>query len=576
MELPPSPAPCGCSGHLCLFGDDCRGSADADADADWCGVVSWPRAAALVRENEHLLFSPERLEAMERWVRETVAPRWKSSAAKAALSDGDYGTLSNAVHRVVHGRPERLRAMPRYRPAFQFVMKHPLRANPNTASSIMLKMSPPVRWIEATRGSCGTVSYRRDDARVPVDMKAMTPETYGQTWAEAVVPSAETPAFVHPDRLSRIPEEDRHWYAYSPGVCAWVPARRSGRDDFARWYQKFPDPPCGVDYPIMDVGSEFGDEVYGRDVGVLAPLYAGDTQRVYDRLVLHPQYQAKWLGVYEREGRFFAYSYPDDAEIACDLRPENFGQTWCWPPSLTGDLDDDDNEPDRKPAEAPAETFAVLPTDQVLGPDGALVPGADDIKVWMSPQEGWVDASPDGDRKSVRPKVDGGSRAAKHKCKCKRKTYGVAWVAVARRPAIPGDAEIPFRAAPSNEPGSIWAVRHGSGWVIARLGEDWRLGQVGAKHWRVEARGEYGRDHGEVATWKEGHDEFPSGTHVLVRHPILRGEWIPARRENNRWWIAPGDYGGRPVLVRDPMVGTPAAAGFIWRFSRGGSELTLL
>lgn len=323
---------CNSSDNSC---PDDEGDADVDPDADWCAEVSWTRAAAIVRENDWLMNCPDRVEAMEKWVRSVVAPRWWKSVSKAALSDRDYNVLSAVVRRVsTCSHLMRLRLMPRFRPAFQFVMKHPQHANPNVARSVMIKLDPPVRWVEATRDPNGVLCYRRDGGRVPIDMMALTPASYGNTWAEAVAPSRGTPVFLPPDRVDSLAEEDRHWYVFSAGVDAWVPARPSSRDGSDEWVQKFPDPPCRVEYPILDVGSELGDEKYGRDVGALAPLYDGDLSRVYDRLVLHPQYQAKWIGVYQRDGRFFAYSYPDDVEVEVDLRPENFNKTWCWPPCL--------------------------------------------------------------------------------------------------------------------------------------------------------------------------------------------------------------------------------------------------
>eukprot|EP00873_Tetraselmis_striata_P043923 jgi/Tetstr1/464187/TSEL_008992.t1 len=330
-------APCGCSGR-CVFGDDIRDSEGEgeDPDADWCAEVSWSRAAEIVRENDRLMYFPDRVQAMESWVQNVVIPRWRVSASKAALRAADFDVLSDVVHRLHVGSLMRLRIMPRFQPRFQFVMKHPARANPNIAESVMIKMDPPVRWVAASRDPDGIVRFRRDGDRVAVDMKALTPETYGVTWAESVEPSPRPPVFLPPDRVASIPEGDRHWYVYSAGVGAWVPARRGGRGGSVEWVQKFPDPPCGVEYPILDVGGEMGNEEYGRDAGVLAPLYDGDTTRVYDRLVLHPQYEAKWIGVYEGDGgRHYAYGYPDDVEVECDLRPENFNVTWCWPPCLT-------------------------------------------------------------------------------------------------------------------------------------------------------------------------------------------------------------------------------------------------
>ena len=336
---PQSHAPCGCQAVACLFGDDLRDSDDdgdpnADPDADWCAEVPWARAAAIVRENERLMFLPDRVKVMETWVKQVVISRWKKSKSKAALSARDFRVLSLVVHRVGVGELMRLRIMPRFRPAFQFVMKHPLRACPDLARSVMIKLDPPVRWVEATRGADGVLSYRRDQGRVPVDMKALRVDSYGDTWAEAVTPGGGPPLLLPPDRVASLPEQDRRWCVFSRGVGAWVPARRGSRDGAVEWMQAF-DPPCRVEYPILDVGEEYGGEEYGRDVGVLAPLYDGDLTRVYDRLVLHPQHRTKWIGVYERQGRLFAYSYPDDVEIlGCDLSPENFNLTWCWPPCL--------------------------------------------------------------------------------------------------------------------------------------------------------------------------------------------------------------------------------------------------
>ena len=220
--------------------------------------------------------------------------------------------------------------------------------------------------------------------------------------------------------------------------------------------------------------------------------------------------------------------------------------------------------------------FLVRATREALTPDRCLLPGAR-LRVRF-PVVGWVDARPSGDRRKALVRyVDRTSGSeAEVEIKCKRKTYGEAWVALADAPAISAAASLPFAASPAREPGRLWAVRHGdAGWVLAKVGADGSLGQVGAPRWRVEAWGEYGRDHGEVALWRLGVDRLPSASrHVLVRHPTLRNEWLPARRENNRWWLDPspgsgsGSGSGSPsVMVRDPTVGMPDSMGETWRFS---------
>eukprot|EP00873_Tetraselmis_striata_P043922 jgi/Tetstr1/464186/TSEL_008991.t1 len=219
----------------------------------------------------------------------------------------------------------------------------------------------------------------------------------------------------------------------------------------------------------------------------------------------------------------------------------------------------------RAPRQAP---FLVRPTAEALGPDGKLLPG---VRLAVRfPVVGWVDAEPSGDRRSARVRycplpsdrgADAGISALE--IRCKRKTYGEAWAAVADAPAVSAGSRPPFRAAPTREPGGLWAVRHGrAGWVLAKMGEDGGLRQAGAPRWRLEAWGEYGRDHGEIEVWREGEDRLPPGHHVLVRHPTLLGEWIPARRENNRWWIR----GPEPVMARDSRVGMADSIGVSWRF----------
>lgn len=211
--------------------------------------------------------------------------------------------------------------------------------------------------------------------------------------------------------------------------------------------------------------------------------------------------------------------------------------------------------------------FIGSPTRDVLDERKRLEPGVR-LKVRF-PVVGWVDAEPSDDRTEAHVQsTDTRGRTIVVQTKCKLKTYGETWVAVSDAPAVGTTVRIPFLARPTREAGRLWAVRHGSaGWVLARMtrSEDGvSLRQVGAPRWRLEEFGTYGQDHGEIEVWREGEDILPVRSHVLVRHPVLAGEWIPARRENNRWWV---DYGTEPepVLLRDKTIGATESMGDTWR-----------
>ena len=336
-EIPPSPdidgvygsprLPCGCAGAACAFGEDERepGEGVADVDADRCGELGWREVARTVDEIDFLILEDRRVRVLEDWVEKVVAPRWRQSEGRWGLDPEAFANISRIVHRVSGCPIGRCKIQWWYKPALRFVMKHPRDANPNAAASIMIKMPSPVGWIEADRDASGALSYRYDGGRVPVDMRSITKDGYGKTWAEKAEPSP-MPVFAHPRAMESTPPGSRHCYVYSPGVGGWVAAKRDDED--GTWMQALEG--TDIKHPVYDVP---GDE-YGKDFGVLAPLYDGNLDRVYDRLVLHPQYDAKWIGAYTgRDGKLYCYGYPSDVEVRADLSPDNFNRTWCWPPS---------------------------------------------------------------------------------------------------------------------------------------------------------------------------------------------------------------------------------------------------
>lgn len=337
VEIPPSPdidaivrknplRICGCVEEACVFAEDERRDLDddIDVDADYCGELSWRSVAEIMYEIEFLTIECPRVKAMDEWVAKVVIPRWKESEGRWGLDADKFNIISCVVHRVAYRKP-RLKLQWCYKPALRFVMKHPKYVNPNTASSIMVKLPSPVGWIEATRDASGVLSYRYDNMRLKLDMNAINKDNYGKTWAEKTHPEKTIPIFVTPEEMEKIPPLRRHCYVYSPGVEGWVAAKRTCN---APWIQSLEG--TDIEYPIYDVE---GDE-YGKDYGVLAPLYDGNLDKVYDRLVLHPQYKTKWIGAYTAsDGKLYAYSYPSDVEVHVDISPDNFNHTWCWPPS---------------------------------------------------------------------------------------------------------------------------------------------------------------------------------------------------------------------------------------------------
>ena len=294
---------------------------DINVLSDYCGELSWPRAARVVWEIEYSDACPE---AMEEWVRAVVSERWERSRARMKLPPADHQVLQGVVSRISKGLP-RMILRCEYRPLTTFVMMHPRDVDRRSLRSVMLRRKDPVGWIEAAREGGGGLSFRYDDSSVPVDPESLPFSSYGEAWAAKDAPSPR-PVFATPEQLKKIHPDKRHWYVYSPGVEGWVPATRT-KD--GRWIQTLQG--TGIRHPIDDVpGTD-----YGKDVGALAPLYDGGLERAVDVLVRHPQYDARWLGAYGGgDGKLYARSYPSDVEVRADLSPDNFGRTWCWPPSL--------------------------------------------------------------------------------------------------------------------------------------------------------------------------------------------------------------------------------------------------
>eukprot|EP00873_Tetraselmis_striata_P033885 jgi/Tetstr1/454149/TSEL_041068.t1 len=210
---------------------------------------------------------------------------------------------------------------------------------------------------------------------------------------------------------------------------------------------------------------------------------------------------------------------------------------------------------------------AAAVSDAIDVADGRLrVRDGASVRVLLPGGAVWADADVSPTRRHAAAKGGGAP------VKCKRKNYGVQWAAVARTPDVVA-CGIPFAAPPTRSPGSVWATRFDAenpeaGWILLRMGEDGVLRRAGAPRVCVDERalGRYGVDHGEIAVWRPD-APAPRAQHVLVRHPVLGGEWYPARRANNRWWMdyPPGDGAVPPVMVRDPLVGMPGSVGTRWR-----------
>eukprot|EP00873_Tetraselmis_striata_P033884 jgi/Tetstr1/454148/TSEL_041067.t1 len=339
-------APCGCPAATCKYGDtpvradDNRPAPTDEAGAralraERCAELEWPMVARTILETERLMNDDRMVLALDEWIRNVVTPRWTALGAdvKRRLRPSDFDTIHTSIHRVMEDRYFRLLCVPVYKPLMRFAMKAACDADPDTAPSIWIKMPAPVRWIEATRRESGRFEYPYDRSSVPVDPASLGRENYGVTWAEpdAFAVVRRRPAFMSPGDAQRLDARDRHWYVFSAGLEGWLPAQWT---DEKGWIQHFRDrDESRVAFPVTDV--PYGE--YGVYTGVLAPLYDGNLERVYDRLVLHPQYRTGWQGVYERGGRLFAYSYPEDVEVPCDLSPEQYNVTWCWPPCLVRD-----------------------------------------------------------------------------------------------------------------------------------------------------------------------------------------------------------------------------------------------
>ena len=316
-----------CGLPRCRLGTPGRHAGDDDPEEPYCETVSWKTVARIVSETDDLVEHHwEVVSRFEAWVRDKVAPRWAAGApARRLLLPDEHEAVSRVVHRVTSAdrHPPRLAVRPFHTPATPFVMMAPDRATaPAAAGDVWLSFNKPVRWVRtAARG--GALAYRFDSAWRPVDTKALTPGSYGRTWARSEPPLARRPPFMTPEQARLVPEPRKVWYVWSPGVRGWMPVFWD-----AGWYQRLP----GIRFPVLDVG----EIRYGENAGVLIPpAEEGDLSREVTRLVRHPFLAEGWIPVYEDDdGRHYTYSFPADAEIDLDPSPRLYNRTWKWPPSL--------------------------------------------------------------------------------------------------------------------------------------------------------------------------------------------------------------------------------------------------